>query len=57
VLSTIMGELKKMSGLKYLNIIGISANPNLIEELKKSLFHTKVITKPDELEFETEKVE
>jgi Leucine-rich repeat (LRR) protein len=56
-LSTIMGELEKMSGLKYLNIIGISANPNLIEKLKKSLPNTKVITKLDELEFETEKVE
>ncbi len=46
-----------MRGLKYLNIIGISANANSIEKLKKSLPNTKVITKLDELEFETEKVE
>lgn len=31
----IMSELEKMSGLKYLNIIGISANPTLIDKLKK----------------------
>jgi Leucine-rich repeat (LRR) protein len=56
-LSKLMGELEKMCGLKYLNIIEISANPELIKRLKKSLPNTKVITKLDELEFETENFE
>ena len=52
-----MGELEQMLWLNYLNIIRISASPNLIDKLKKSLPNTKVITKFDELKFETEKVE
>ena len=56
-LSAVMNELEKMSGLKYLNIIGISANSNSIENLKKALPNTKVITRLDELESETDEME
>ena len=53
-LSGLMVELEYMTGLKYLNIIEISASPILIKKLKKSLPDTKVITKLDELEYKME---
>lgn len=56
-LSSIMDELEKMRSLQYLNIIGISASPSLIEDLKRSLPNTRVVTKFDELEFETDRAD
>jgi Leucine-rich repeat (LRR) protein len=56
-LSKIMGELEKMTGLRYLNIVGISVDAGSIEKLKKALPNTKVITTFHDLEFDTTELE
>jgi Leucine-rich repeat (LRR) protein len=53
-LSSVMDELEKMSRLKYLNVIGVSASSETVDKLKMSLPNTKIITRLDELEFETD---
>lgn len=42
-LSDILTELKKMTGLKYLSVLGISVDINSIEELRESLPTTKIL--------------
>lgn len=49
-LANVIFELEQMKGLKYLDITGIQADQDVIENLKKSLPRTKIISRLDEIE-------